>query len=113
MSHYDVAHLYTQPMSLPSFNFWHLTPFEDKAWKYFQTQGHYSNIKSISHTMTLQTYTWQLPTPWQFKSRSRHDAVHLPPSTNIPTRLQLPTPYGFRDTANIFLLPASAPTQTP
>ena len=29
------------------------------------------------------------------KSRSHHDAAHLPPLTNVPTKHQLPTPYGF------------------
>ena len=29
------------------------------------------------------------------KSRSRHDAVHLQPLTNVPTKHQLPTPYSF------------------
>ena len=33
------------------------------------------------------------------KSRSDHDAAHLQPLTNVPTKQQLPTPYGFRDIA--------------
>ena len=33
------------------------------------------------------------------KSRSYHDAAHLQPLTNVPTKHQLPTPYGFRDIA--------------
>ena len=33
------------------------------------------------------------------KSRSHHDVAHLHPLTNIPTKYQLPTPYGFRDIA--------------
>ena len=33
------------------------------------------------------------------KSRSHHDAAHLHPLTNVPTKYQLPTPYGFRDIA--------------
>ena len=33
------------------------------------------------------------------KSRSRHDVAHLQPLTNVPTKYQLPTPYGFRDIA--------------
>ena len=33
------------------------------------------------------------------KSRSHHDAAHLQPLTNIPTKYQLPTPYSFRDIA--------------
>ena len=33
------------------------------------------------------------------KSRSHHDVAHLQPPINVPTKYQLPTPYGFRDTA--------------
>ena len=33
------------------------------------------------------------------KSRSDHDAAHQHPLTNVPTKYQLPTPYGFRDIA--------------
>ena len=33
------------------------------------------------------------------KSRSHHDAAHLQPLTNVPTKHQLPTPYGFQDIA--------------
>ena len=33
------------------------------------------------------------------KSRSDHDAAHLHPLTNVPTKYQLPTPYGCRDIA--------------
>ena len=33
------------------------------------------------------------------KSRSHHDAAQLHPLTNVPTKYQLPTPYGFRDIA--------------
>ena len=29
------------------------------------------------------------------KSRSPHDAAHLQPLTNVPTKHQLPTPYAF------------------
>ena len=35
----------------------------------------------------------------QVKSRSHHDVAHLQPLTNITTKYQLPTPYGFRDIA--------------
>ena len=31
------------------------------------------------------------------KSRSDHDVAHLHPLTNVPSKYQLPTPYGFRD----------------
>ena len=33
------------------------------------------------------------------KSGSHHDAAHLQPLTNVPTKYQLPTPYSFRDIA--------------
>ena len=33
------------------------------------------------------------------KSMSHHDVAHLQPLTNVPTKYQLPTPYGFQDIA--------------
>ena len=30
---------------------------------------------------------------------SHYDIAHLQPLTNVPTKYQLPTPYGFRDIA--------------
>ena len=33
------------------------------------------------------------------KSRSHHDVAHLHLLTNVPTKYQLPTPYGFQDIA--------------
>ena len=33
------------------------------------------------------------------KSRSHYDIAHLHPLTNVPTKYQLPTPYGFRNIA--------------
>ena len=33
------------------------------------------------------------------KSRSHHDLAHLHPLTNVPTKYQVSTPYGFRDIA--------------
>ena len=33
------------------------------------------------------------------KSRSHHDVAHLHPLTNVPTKHQLPIPYGCQDTA--------------
>ena len=33
------------------------------------------------------------------KSRSHHDITRPQPQTNVPTKYQLPTPYGFRDIA--------------
>ena len=43
----------------------------------FKGQGHYDKVKSRSH----------------------HDAAHVQPLTNVPTKHQLPIPYGFRDIA--------------
>ena len=50
---------------------------DPKVQQDFKGQGHYGKIKSRSH----------------------HDAAHLQPLTNVPTKYQLPTPYGFRDIA--------------
>ena len=33
------------------------------------------------------------------KSRSHNDIAHLQPLTNVPTKYQVPTPYGCRDIA--------------
>ena len=33
------------------------------------------------------------------KSRSHHDVAHLQPLTNVSTKYQLTTPYGFHDIA--------------
>ena len=68
---------YPQPMSLPSINFLHLTVAEIWPRQGFIGQGHYGKVKS----------------------RSDHDVAHLQPLINVPTKYQLPTPYGFRDIA--------------
>ena len=47
---------------------------DPKVQQDFKGQGHYDKVKSRSH----------------------HDAAHLLPLTNVPTKHQLPTPYGFR-----------------
>ena len=31
------------------------------------------------------------------QSRSHHDVAHIQPLTNVPTKYQHPTPYGFQD----------------
>ena len=64
-------------MSIPNINFLHLTVSEIKPGQDFIGQGHYGKVKS----------------------RSDHDVAHLQPVTNLPTKYQLPTPYGFRDIA--------------
>ena len=38
----------------------------------------------------MVTMTWS-----KVKSRSHHDVAHLHSLTNVPTKYQLPTPYGF------------------
>ena len=48
---------------------------DPKVQQHFIAQGHYDKVKSRSH----------------------HDAVHLQPLTNVPTKHQLPTPYWFQD----------------
>ena len=50
---------------------------DSKVQQDFKGQGHYDKVKSRSH----------------------HGAAHLQPLTNVPTKYQLPTPYGFRDIA--------------
>ena len=52
---------------------------DPKVQQDFKGQGHYNKIK--------------------VKYRSHHDAAHLQPLTNVPTKYQLPKPYGFRDIA--------------
>ena len=52
---------------------------DPKVQQDFKGQGHYDKVK--------------------VKSRSYNDTAHLQPLTNVPTKHQLPTPYGFRDIA--------------
>ena len=54
-------------------------PYSSEIWsgQNFIGQGHYGKVKS----------------------RSNHDAGHIHPLTNVPTKYRLPTPYGFRDKA--------------
>ena len=50
---------------------------DPKVQQEFKGQGYYDKVKS-----------------W-----SDHDVAHLHPLTNVPSKYQLPTPYGFRDIA--------------
>ena len=52
---------------------------DPKVQQDFKGQGHYNKVKSRSH----------------------HDAAHLQSLTNVPTKYQRPTPYGFPDIARI------------
>ena len=66
-------------MSLVRINFLHLT---------------------VSETQPGQDFIGQVTMARsKVKSRSDHDVAQLHPLTNVPTKYQLPTPYGFRDIA--------------
>ena len=125
-SDHDAAHLH--PLSNIPTTYQLPTPygFRDIARTRFYRsrslqQGQRSNQ---GQTMTLHTYTpnqcpYQILTSYtlrflryspgqdfigqghygKVKSRSHHDVAHLHPLTNVPTKYQLPTPYGFRDIA--------------
>ena len=79
--HTTMLHIYTtQPMSLSSINFLHLTVSEIQPGQDIIGQGHYGNVKGQIKV-----------TPWYW-TPTQHP-------TNVPTKYQLPTPYGFQDTA--------------
>ena len=74
--HIMTLHTYnSQPMSLPNINFLHLTVLR------------YSPDKILKVKVTTAIA--------KVESRSHHDIAHLHPLTSIPTKYQLPTPYGF------------------
>ena len=70
-----VKFLMNSNMTLPVLNLHQKT--DPKVQQDFKGQGHYDKVKS----------------------RSDHDAAHLHPLTNVPSKYQLPTPHGFRDIA--------------
>ena len=72
-SHHDAANLQHQPMSLPSFNFLPLMVSEVKPGQNFKGQDHYRKVESMSH----------------------YNVAQLHPPANVPTKFELPTPYGF------------------
>ena len=45
----------------------------------------------------------------KIKSRSHHDVAHLHTLTNVLTKYQLPTPYGFLDTGRTNFFPPAHP----
>ena len=67
-------------MSLPSINFLHLLRFP-----------RYSPDQNLQVKFTTARS--------KVKSRSHYDVAYLHPLTNVPTKYQLPTPYGFQDIA--------------
>ena len=46
------------------------------------------------------------------KSRSHHDITHHQTPTNVPTKYQFPTPYGFRDIAQTRFCRARSPARS-
>ena len=114
-SHHDAVHL--QPLTNVPTKHQLPTPygFQDIARTRFYRSSHYGKVKGqikvtpwcctptppnqcpyqVSTSYTLQL----LMTRSKVKSRSHHDIAHLHPLTNVPTKYQLPTPYGFRDIA--------------
>ena len=85
-SHHKVAHLH--PLTNVPTKYQLPTPynFRDIAWTRFYKSGspQQGQRSNQDHTMTLHTYP-PPPTPH--------------PPTNVPTKYQLPTFYGFRDIA--------------
>ena len=125
-SHHDVAHLQAQTNFSTKYQLPTPFSFQDRAQTRFYgsrslRQG---QIKVTSWCCTPTTpnqchyhvstsYTSQFPryspdnilkvqvttAKTKVKSRSHHDIAHLHPLTNVPTKCQLPTHYGFRDIA--------------
>ena len=117
-SDHDVAHLH--PLTNVPTKYQLPTPYRFRgiAWTRFYRsrslqQGQRSNQ---GQTMTLHTYTpnqcpYQISTSYTLRflryspnkifklkvttARSHHDIAHLHILTNVPTKYQLPTPYGF------------------
>ena len=112
------------PLSIKSL---HLTVSEIQPRQNFKVQGHYGKVKGQTKVKPCYTptthnacphqestsYTLRFPrysldkilyvkvtlTRSKVKSRSHHDVTHLHSLTNVPTKYQLPTPYGFQDIA--------------
>ena len=63
-----------QPMSLPSFNYLHLTATEKAETRFYRSRS----LKQRSN-------------------QGQHDVAHLQLPTNVPTMHQFSTPYGFQD----------------
>ena len=78
------------PMSLPSINFYTLQFLRYSP----------DNIFKLKVTAARS----------KVKSKSHHDVAHLHPLTNVPTKYQLPTPYGFMRYRSDKLFPAARPS---
>ena len=134
-SHHDIAHLQplinvpTKHQLPTPYGFWDIARTKD-----FIGQCHYGKVKgqikvrpwcciptppnqcpyhvSTSYTLRFLRYSpdkiSKLKTTVarsKVKSRSDHDDAHLHILTNVPTKYQLPTPYGFWDTARTNFFP--------
>ena len=123
-SHHDVAHLQPLTNVPTKYQLPTPYSFQDIVrTRLYRSRSLWEGQRSNQgHTMTLHTYTpkqcpYQVSTSYtlrfpryspdkifklkvtlarsKVKSRSHHDVAHLQPLTNVPTKYQLPTPYGF------------------
>ena len=69
--------------------------------RFFEIQAFlcFAFLKQVSQRCNKILKVKVTTTRSKVKSRSHHDAAHLHPLTNVPTKHQLPTPYSFRDIA--------------
>ena len=143
-SDHDVAHLHLLTNVPTKYQLPTPYGFRDIAWTRFIGQGDYGKVKgqikvtpwhciptpsnqcpkkgSTSYTLQFPRYCpdkifkLKVTMAWsKVKSRSSHDVAYLHILTNVPTKYQLPTPYGFWDTArtNFFPLPTRRPIRSP
>ena len=101
-----------QPMSVSSVNFLHLTVSKTHVRQDFEVQDHYSKLKSRSHAVThlhlltnilsklflpLMVSKMQPGQNCEGQGHYTKDKGQIipPPPTNVPTKYQLPTLYGF------------------
>ena len=107
MSDDDVAHLNTHththtPTRVPT-KYQLLSPygFRDISWTRYETHCHYVRVKDQIKVIIKKNNK---------NSGSHNDVAHLHPAANVPTRFQLPTRYGFLDTARTNFFPATHPS---
>ena len=125
---HDLAYLHSTTTDASKIKFLHLTFSKIWLKPNFKSQGHYSKVKGrikvtpwqctatsshqcpyeVSTSYTLQFLRYNTDKILKIKvtmarskvkSRSHYDIAHLHLSTNVPTKYQLPKPYGFRDIA--------------
>ena len=114
-SHHDVVHLQTPTNVSTKYQFHTPYSFRDIARTRFcrsrslrkgqikVISRHYTPTTpnqcpyevSTSYTLQFLRYTRDKIFKLKVTSRSQHDVAHLHPPTNVPTKYQLLTPYGF------------------